>query len=50
MLNQRRRLSPHLWVFLAPLLLVLAYLVGLAFFDLFGAGYLRSFARRIFGI
>ena len=44
------RISRHVWVFLGPLLLVLAYVIGLALFDLLGAGYLRGFARRIFGM
>jgi hypothetical protein len=48
--NQTRRLPPHLWVLLGPLIIVLAYLLGLAVLDLLGAGYLRSLARRLFGV
>ena len=49
-LDRKRDWLPHMWVLLAPLLVVLAYLIGLALFDVFGAGYLRSFARRLFGV
>lgn len=45
-----RHLPSYLWVLVGPGLIVLAYLIGLALFDLLGAGYLRSFARRLFGL
>jgi hypothetical protein len=45
-----RHLPSYLWVLAGPGLVVLSYLIGLALFDLLGAGYLRSFARRLFGL
>jgi len=48
--NPTHRLPPHLWVLLGPVILVLAYLLGLALLDLLGSGYLRSVAQRLFGL
>jgi hypothetical protein len=48
--DKRRQLPPHLWVLLGPLMIVLAYLLGLAVLDVLGAGYLRSLAGRLFGM
>jgi hypothetical protein len=45
-----RQLPPHLWVLVGPVVIVLAYLLGLAVLDLLGAGYLRSLAGRLFGM
>ena len=38
----------HLWALAAPILMgVIAWLVGLLVWDVFGAGYLTAFFRRL---
>jgi hypothetical protein len=49
-LLRRRHLSPDLWVLVAPLLILVAFLIGLGLFDVLGAGYLRTIVHRLFGL